>query len=286
MSEVVIQASGLAKNYGSVQALAGIDLIVERGRIVGLIGRNGAGKTTALKTVLGRTPFGGSLKVLGIDPFRRRHELMKHVSFIADVAVLPAWIRVDQLLDYVADSHPGFDRERAMGFLDTNTIRLRARVRTLSKGMITQLHLAIVMAIDASVLVLDEPTLGLDIVYRKKFYDALIDDYFDHSRTILVSTHQVEEIEHILTDVIFIEQGRVLLASSVDALAERYCEVRVAREKEAQARALGAIAERESFGRKIMLFEDRPRSELELLGEARTPRIADLFVAKVTGAQA
>jgi len=286
MSEAIIQARGLAKKYGAVQALAGVDFTVEPGRIVGLIGRNGAGKTTALKAVLGLTPFDGSLRVLGIDPFRNRHALMQRVSFIADVAVLPSWIRVGQLIDYVAASHPGFDRERAMGFLDTSSVRLAARVKTLSKGMVTQLHLAIVMAIDASLLVLDEPTLGLDIVYRKKFYDALLNDYFDHSRTILVSTHQVEEIEHILTDVLFIEQGRILLASSIDALAERFCEVRVAREHEARARALGAIAERESFGQRIMLFEDTPRRDLEMLGEMRTPRIADLFVAKVTGTQA
>jgi len=286
MSEAVIQARGLAKKYGTVQALAGVDFTIEPGRIVGLIGRNGAGKTTALKAVLGLTPFDGSLSVLGIDPFRKRHALMQRVSFIADVAVLPAWIRVAQLIDYVAASHPGFDRERALGFLDTSSIRMRARVKTLSKGLVTQLHLAIVMAIDASLLVLDEPTLGLDIVYRKKFYDALLNDYFDHSRTILVSTHQVEEIEHILTDVLFIEQGRILLASSIDALADRYCEVRVAREHEARARTLGAIAQRESFGQTIMLFEDTPRRDLETLGETRTPRIADLFVAKVTGAQA
>jgi len=286
MSEAVIQARGLAKKYGAVQALAGVDFTIEPGRIVGLIGRNGAGKTTALKAVLGLTPFDGSLSVLGIDPFRKRHALMQRVSFIADVAVLPAWIRVAQLIDYVAASHPGFDRERALGFLDTSSIRMRARVKTLSKGLVTQLHLAIVMAIDASLLVLDEPTLGLDIVYRKKFYDALLNDYFDHSRTILVSTHQVEEIEHILTDVLFIEQGRILLASSIDALADRYCEVRVAREHDARARTLGAIAERESFGQTIMLFEDMPRRDLETLGETRTPRIADLFVAKVTGAQA
>jgi ABC-2 type transport system ATP-binding protein len=283
MSESIVRASGLAKSYGAVRALAGIDFTIAPGRIVGLIGRNGAGKTTALKAVLGLTSYEGHLDVLGIDPFKRRHELMQRVSFIADVAVLPPWMRVGRLLDYVAESHPGFDRERAMRFLDTETVRLRARVKTLSKGMIAQLHLAIVMAIDASLLVLDEPTLGLDIVYRKKFYDALLNDYFDHSRTILVSTHQIEEIEHLLTDVMFIERGRLLLASSIDALADRYCEVRVAREHEVSARTLGPITERDSFGQKIMLFEDRARGDLESLGEVRTPHVADLFVAKVTG---
>ena len=286
MSETVISASGLTKRYGSVKALDGIDFDVAAGRIVGLIGRNGAGKTTALKAVLGLTPYRGRLTVLGMDPFRRRHELMQQVSFIADVAVLPRWIRVGQLIDYVAASHPRFDRDRAIGFLDGQELRLKARVKTLSKGMITQLHLALIMAIDASLLVLDEPTLGLDLVYRKRFYDALLNDYFDHSRTILVSTHQVEEIEHILTDVLFIEQGRLLLASSIDGLAERYSEVRIAKGQDANALALGPIAVRESFGQKIMLFEDKPSDRLGALGELRTPNVADLFVAKVTGGSA
>ena len=286
MSDVVIEGVGLAKNYGSVRALDGIDFTVAPGRIVGLIGRNGAGKTTALKAILGLTPFHGQLSVLGIDPFRRRSELMQRVSFIADVAVLPRWIKVSQLLDYVEGSHPRFDRARAMSFLERTEVRLNARVKALSKGMVTQLHLALVMAIEASLLVLDEPTLGLDLVYRKTFYDALLNDYFDHSRTILVSTHQVEEIEHILTDVLFIDRGRLLVAQSVDSLADQYCEVRVARAREADARALGPIAERESFGQKIMLFESRPRSALAELGETRTPPIADLFVAKVTGGHA
>ena len=285
-SDTVITASGLTKHYGSVRALDGIDLEIAPGRIVGLIGRNGAGKTTALKAVLGLTPYHGHLSVLGMDPFRRRHELMQRVSFIADVAVLPRWIRVGQLIDYVAASHPRFDRDRAIGFLDGQELRLKARVKTLSKGMITQLHLALIMAIDASLLVLDEPTLGLDLVYRKRFYDALLNDYFDHSRTILVSTHQVEEIEHILTDVLFIEQGRLLLASSIDGLAERYSEVRIAKGQDANALALGPIAVRESFGQKIMLFEDKPSDRLGALGELRTPNVADLFVAKVTGGSA
>jgi len=285
MNDAVIKARGLTKRYGSVQALAGLDFDVAPGTIVGLIGRNGAGKTTALKAVLGLTPFDGELEVAGIDPFRRRAELMQKVCFIADVAVLPRWARVAQLLDYVEASHPGFERARANGFLESTEIRPGARVRTLSKGMVTQLHLAIVMAIDASLLVLDEPTLGLDLVYRKKFYDALLNDYFDNSRTIIVSTHQVEEIEHILTDVIFIEKGRLLLSSSIEALAEAYCEVRVARDREADARALGPIAEREGFGQRIMLFEGKAASELAQLGEMRAPRVADLFVAKVTEGQ-
>ncbi len=286
MSDVVIEATGLRKRYGSVKALDGIDFRVEPGRIVGLIGRNGAGKTTALKTVLGLTPFQGDLSVLGLDPFRQRRELMRHVSFVADVAVLPRWIKVHQLIDYVAASHPGFDEARARGFLDGTQIRLNARVKTLSKGMVTQLHLALIMAIDARLLVLDEPTLGLDLVYRKTFYDALLNDYFDNSRTIVVSTHQVEEIEHILTDVIFIENGQLLLSSSIDALGDRYVEVLVSRDDEARARSIGPIAERESFGQKVMLFEDRSPSEVADLGETRTPRVADLFVAKVTGGHA
>lgn len=285
MNAAVIKARGLAKRYGSVQALAGLDFEIAQGRIVGLIGRNGAGKTTALKAVLGLTPFDGELEVAGFDPFRQRHALMRKVCFIADVAVLPRWARVGQLLDYVEGSHPGFDRARARGFLDTTEIRLGARVKTLSKGMVTQLHLAIVMAIDASLLVLDEPTLGLDLVYRKKFYDALLNDYFDNSRTIVVSTHQVEEIEHILTDVMFIEKGRLLLSSSMEALAEQYCEVRVTRGCETEARALGPIAEREGFGQKIMLYEGKTARELAPLGELRAPGVADLFLAKVTGGQ-
>jgi ABC-2 type transport system ATP-binding protein len=283
MNDVVIEATGLAKRYGGVRALDGLDFRVGAGRIVGLIGRNGAGKTTALKAVLGLTPFHGSLAVLGLDPFRQRDALMERVSFIADVAVLPRWIRVGQLIDYVAASHPRFDRERALGFLRGTELTLRARVKTLSKGMVTQLHLALVMAIEASLLVLDEPTLGLDLVFRKRFYDALLNDYFDNSRTILVSTHQVEEIEDILTDVLFIEHGRLLLASAVEDLPARYCELRVGKSAEAAARALGPIAERESFGQTVMVFEDRPLTQLQTLGETRTPRIADLFIAKVTG---
>ena len=283
MSAAVIEAHGLAKNYGATQALAGLDFTVESGRIVGLIGRNGAGKTTALKSVLGLTPFDGSLRVLGYDPFKRRHELMQQVSFIADVAVLPPWIRVGQLLDYVAASHPGFDRERAAGFLDTESVRLRARVRTLSKGMVTQLHLAIVMAIDTSLLVLDEPTLGLDIVYRKMFYSTLLNDYFDHSRTILVTTHQVEEVEHILTDVVFIERGGVILEESVETIGRRYVEVAVDPERLETARRLGPFGERRDLGQPILMFEDKERAALEALGEVRQPRLADLFVAKVAG---
>jgi len=286
MSATVIKASGLTKNYGTVKALDGIDFTVEPGRILGLIGRNGAGKTTTLKAVLGLTPFAGRLRVLGLDPFRQRHALMKRVSFIADVAVLPRWIKIGQLIEYMASSHPNFDSERALRFLNRDELRLNTRVKTLSKGMVTQLHLALVMAIDADLLVLDEPTLGLDIVYRKKFYDALLNDYFDRSRTIIVSTHQVEEMEHILTDVLFIDRGRVLLSSTIDDLAQRYCEVRVPLSREADARRLGPIAERDSFGQKIMLFEDCLAEDLQMLGEIRVPRIADLFVAKVSGERA
>jgi ABC-2 type transport system ATP-binding protein len=283
VSSAVITASGLSKRYGPVRALDGIDLSVEAGRIVGLIGRNGAGKTTALKAMLGLTSFEGRLEVLGVNPFRQRHELMKRACFIADVAALPRWMKVGQLIEYVAASHPGFNRDKAMALLDTKIIRLGSRIKTLSKGMVTQLHLAVIMAIDAALLVLDEPTLGLDLLYRKQFYDALLNDYFDESRTIVVSTHQVEEIEHILTDVLFIDNGRLLLSSSVEALAERYLEVLVAKHREAEARALGPVAERESFGQKLMLFDGRSRPELAAFGETRVSRIADLFVAKVTG---
>jgi ABC-2 type transport system ATP-binding protein len=285
MSETVIEATGLGKHYGATRALDGLDFTVASGRIVGLIGRNGAGKSTALKAVLGLTPFQGRLEVLGMDPFLRRDALMQRVSFIADVAVLPPWIKVSQLIDYVEGVHPRFDRARALQLLDGTEVRPTARVKSLSKGMVTQLHLALVMAIDAGLLVLDEPTLGLDVVYRKKFYDALLNDYFDNARTILISTHQVEEIEHILTDVLFIDHGRLLLSSSIDALGERYCELRVAKGKEAAGRALAPIAERKSFGQTVMLFENASPDALRALGELRTPSVADLFVAMVTGGE-
>ncbi|HMB74244.1 MAG TPA: ABC transporter ATP-binding protein [Gammaproteobacteria bacterium] len=282
-SQAVIRARGLQKRYGSTVALAGIDLDIHAGRIVGLIGRNGAGKTTALKSILGLTPFGGELHVLGMDPFRNRRALMEQISYIADVAVLPKWMRVADVLDFASACHPGFSAEAALATLQETDIRLRSKVAELSKGMVTQLHLALVMAIDARLLVLDEPTLGLDVVYRKLFYSTLLNDYFDHSRTIIVTTHQVEEIEHILTDVVFIERGEIILAESLDVVAERFFEVRVPADTLERARALGPIAERRDVGQHVLMYETDSADRLEALGEVHRPRLADLFVAKVTG---
>ncbi|HEY2179917.1 MAG TPA: ABC transporter ATP-binding protein [Caulobacteraceae bacterium] len=275
----MIEARGLTKRYGSTLALAGIDLKVEEGRILGLIGPNGAGKSTALNAILGLTPFEGELTVLGRDPWRKREALMEEVCFIADVAVLPRWMKVTQALDYVAGVHPRFDRAKAEAFLKRTTIKRTSRVRELSKGMVAQLHLALVMAIDARLLVLDEPTLGLDLLYRKQFYDSLLNDYFDHSRTIVVTTHQVEEVEHILTDLVFIDHGRIVLESATEALGRRFCEVLVNPDKLEAARAYGPIHERTVFGRGVLLFDGVAREPLAEVGEVRTPGIADLFVA-------
>ena len=278
-----IEARGLRKVFGTTIALDGIDLRVEEGRILGLIGPNGAGKTTALNAILGLTPYEGQLRVLGRDPWTERNQLMRDVCFIADVAVLPRWIRVSQALDFVAGVHPRFDRSKAASFLAKTTIRHSSKVRELSKGMVAQLHLAIVMAIDARLLVLDEPTLGLDLLYRRRFYDTLINDYFDKERTILLTTHQVEEVENLFTDVIFINHGRVVLAASVEDLGSRYQQLTLAGDNAARARALHPFYEREVFGRVAMLFEGRSAAELSALGELRTPSIADLFVAKMQG---
>jgi ABC-2 type transport system ATP-binding protein len=280
-----IEARGLRKHYGTTAALNGVDLKIEEGRILGLIGPNGAGKTTALKALLGLTPFEGKLRVLGMDPRVARHRLMHDVCFIADVAVLPRWMRVWQLIDYVAGVHPRFDRRKAESFLAKTTIKSTSKVRELSKGMVTQLHLAIVMAIDARLLVLDEPTLGLDILFRKQFYDTLLNDYFDGNRTIVVTTHQVEEIEHVLTDLAFIDRGRIVLDSSMEALEARYTEVTVPPAQLAAARGLGPIHERETLGRHVLLFDRVDREQLTALGEARAPAIADLFVAVIGGRQ-
>jgi ABC-2 type transport system ATP-binding protein len=277
----VIEARGLHKNFGSTIALDGFDLRVDEGRILGLIGPNGAGKTTALNAVLGLTPYQGELNVLGRDPWREREQLMCEVSFIADVAVLPRWIRVCQLLDYVAGVHPRFDRNKAESFLAKTTIHSDKKVRELSKGMVAQLHLAVVMAIDARLLVLDEPTLGLDILYRKQFYDSLLNDYFDRTRTIIVTTHQVEEIQHVITDLMFINRGRIVLTCSMDEFESRYLEVSVNPEKLAAARALKPIHERQMFARTILLFDGVDRRRLSDLGEVRTASIADLFVAVI-----
>jgi ABC-2 type transport system ATP-binding protein len=274
-----IEARGLRKVFGTTIALDGLDLRVEEGRILGIIGPNGAGKSTALNAILGLTQYQGELTVLGRDPWTERDQLMRDVAFIADVAVLPRWIRVRQVVDYLAGVHPRFDRAKAEGFLAKTNIKRSSKVRELSKGMVTQLHLALVMAIDARLLVLDEPTIGLDILYRKQFYDTLLNDYFDRSRTIVVTTHQVEEIQDVLTDLVFIDRGRIVLGSSMEELESRYAEVMVRPENLAAARALEPMRERQLFGRSILLFDQVDRQQLAALGEVRTPGIADLFVA-------
>ncbi len=275
----VIEARGLRKTFGTTVALDGIDMRVEEGRILGLIGPNGAGKSTALNAILGLTLYQGELKVLGRDPWTTRDQLMRDVCFIADVAVLPRWIRVSQAVDYVAGIHPRFDRAKAEAFLAKTTIKRTSKVRELSKGMVTQLHLALVMAIDAKLLVLDEPTLGLDILYRKQFYDSLLNDYFDRRRTIVVTTHQVEEVQHVLTDLMFINRGRIALNCSMEDFEQRFVEVTVHPEQLAAARAFKPIQERQVFGRSILLFDHLERQQAAGLGEVRTPSVADVFVA-------
>ncbi len=281
-----IEARGLRKTFGATVALDGMNLRVEDGRILGIIGPNGAGKTTALNAILGLTSYEGELRVLGRNPWTERDQLMRDVCFIADVAVLPRWIRVSQSLDYVAGVHPRFDRAKAEGFLGKTTIRHDSKVRELSKGMVTQLHLALVMAIDARLLVLDEPTLGLDILFRKQFYDSLLNDYYDRSRTVVVATHQVEELQHILTDLMFIDRGRVVMSCSMEEFESRYMEVTVNPDHVAAARALKPIYERQVFGRSILIFDhgsnpNFDRQQVAAIGDVRTPSIADLFVAVV-----
>jgi ABC-2 type transport system ATP-binding protein len=286
----VIEARGLRKAYKTTIALDGVDLRVEEGRILGIIGPNGAGKTTALNAILGLTPYQGELRVLGRDPWAERDQLMCDVCFISDVAVLPRWMRVSQALDYVAGVHPRFDRTKAESLLAKTTIKQTSKIQHLSKGMVTQLHLALVMAIDARLLVLDEPTLGLDILFRKQFYDSLLNDYFDRSRTIVVTTHQVEELQHILTDLMFMDRGRIALSCTMEEFESRYVEVTVHPDKATAARALKPMYERQVFGRSILLFDLKPdrginqnidRQQLAALGEVRTPSITDLFVAVV-----
>jgi ABC-2 type transport system ATP-binding protein len=274
-----IEARGLRKTFGATVALDGINLRVEEGRIVGLIGPNGAGKSTALNAILGLTAFEGELRVLGRNPWAERDQLMRDVCFIADVAVLPRWMRVSQALDYVAGVHPRFDRAKAEGFLAKTEIKRASKIRQLSKGMVAQLHLALVMAIDARLLVLDEPTLGLDILFRKQFYDSLLNDYFDRSRTIIVTTHQVEEIQNVITDLMFINHGRIVLECSMEQFELRYAEVMVDSDHLTAAQALKPIHTRQLFGRSILLFENVDREQLAALGDVRTPGIADLFVA-------
>jgi len=274
-----IEARGLRKTYGSTVALDRVDLEVEDGRILGLIGPNGAGKTTALNAFVGLTSYEGQLHVLGRNPWSERDRLMRDVCFIADVAVLPRWIRVSQLLDYVAGVHPRFDRSKATAALAKTGIALNQRVRQLSKGMVTQLHLAIVMAIDARLLILDEPTLGLDLLSRKAFYDSLLTDYLERSRTVVVATHQVEEVQHILTDLMFIDRGRIVFNRRMDDVEALYREVLVHPDAIGTARSLNPIHERQAVGRSVLLFEGVDPQQLAALGDVRTPSVADLFVA-------
>jgi ABC-2 type transport system ATP-binding protein len=276
-----IEARGLRKSFGTTTALDGINFRVEEGRILGVIGPNGAGKTTALNAILGLTPYEGELRVLGRNPWTERDQLTRDVCFIADVAVLPRWIKVSQALDYVAGVHPRFDRAKAESFLARTTIGRDRKVKHLSKGMVAQLHLALVMAIDAKLLVLDEPTLGLDLLYRKQFYDSLLNDYFDRNRTIVVTTHQVEELQHVLTDLMFMDRGHIVLDCSMEEIESRYVELTVNPGQVVAARALKPLNEREVLGRSIMLFDRVDRQQLSALGEVRTPSIADLFVAVV-----
>ena len=281
----LVSARGVSKHFGQVRAVDNVSFEIEKGKILGLIGPNGAGKTTLLKAVLGLTDCEGDLSVIGLDPFRQRKKLMQNICFIADVAVLPRWIKVTQLLDYVDAIHPNFSRSRAEKLLQQTSVRAGARVKELSKGMVVQLHLSIIMAIDAKLLVLDEPTLGLDILFRKEFYANLLNDYFDEERTILITTHQVEEIQNLLTDIMFINDGKILLNSTMDSLGDRYLELSTSGEDVIKARGLGPIAESELFGKSIMLFDGVARDHLEGLGDIRIPSVADLFVAKIKEAR-
>ncbi|HEX4912072.1 MAG TPA: ABC transporter ATP-binding protein [Permianibacter sp.] len=285
-ASTLVQGRGIHKAFGKHDALGSVDFRIEKGRIVGLIGSNGAGKTTLLRAMLGLTDFDGELSVLGMDPRTQRDQLMERVAYIADVAILPRWLRVDQAVDYVDGVHPRFSRERCMQMLAKTEIPAKAKIGTLSKGMVAQLHLALVLAIDAELLILDEPTLGLDIVYRKAFYETLLGDYYERERTIVLTTHQVEEVQHLLTDILLISKGRLVLDATMDAVSERYTEVMVAREQLEAARAMKPISDREVFGRHVLMFENIGRDQLRSLGELRTPGIADVFVAKMTEARA
>lgn len=279
----LVSARNVSKSFGNFRAVDDVSFDIEKGRIMGLIGPNGAGKTTLLKAVLGLTDCQGSLSVLGLDPFRQRKELMQNICFIADVAVLPRWIRVNQLLDFLQSVHPKFSRTRAEELLQKTDINAKSKVRELSKGMVTQLHLSIITAIDAKLLVLDEPTIGLDIIFRKEFYGNLLNDYFDEERTIIITTHQVEEIENLLTDVMFINHGKVVLDSQMDDIPEKFVELLASTDNAAKAQTFNPIYEKDVFGKKVLTFEDVDRDQLAGLGELRTPDIADLFVAKVKG---
>ena len=282
----VLSARGLTKRYGKRTAVDGIDFDIPAGRIVGLIGPNGSGKTTTLKAALGLIPFDGQLSVLGFDPRTQRDDLMKEVCFIADVAILPRWLKVGDAIDFVAGVHPRFDRSKAERYIANTKLQPGMKVKEMSKGMIVQLHLALVMAIDAKLLVLDEPTLGLDIIYRKQFYQNLLEDYFDELKTIVITTHQVEEVEHILTDLMFIRDGKIVLAASMEEIGERYTEVMVPPDKVGAANALAPIDQRSVFGKSVMLFDGVSRTQLAQLGETRNPSVADLFVATMKGTYA
>ncbi|MGI1679828.1 MAG: ABC transporter ATP-binding protein [Cellvibrionaceae bacterium] len=279
--ETLIEAKGLTKKYGKTTVLDQLDMTIERGKIVGLIGHNGAGKTTALKCILGLCPYEGDLNVMGMNPKKDRANLMEKVCFIADTAILPRWITAEQAMKFVGGVHPKFNREKAMDFLSQTDIGLKTKVGSLSKGMITQLHLALVMAIDVPLLVLDEPTLGLDILYRKKFYTNLLNDYFDENKTILITTHQVEEVESLLTDIMFIKQGKIIMDMSMDQVADKYVEVKVSNQNIDVARLLEPISEQSGLGQTTFLFEDKNVNDLKSLGDVRLPTIADLFVAKM-----
>jgi ABC-2 type transport system ATP-binding protein len=286
MSGAVISARGLTKRYGKQAAVDDISFDIPAGRIVGLIGPNGSGKTTTLKAALGLVPFDGELSVLGLDPRTQRDKLMQEVCFIADVAILPRWLRVSEAIDFVAGVHPKFDREKAERYLALTKLKPSMKVKAMSKGMVVQLHLALVMAIDARLLVLDEPTLGLDIIYRKQFYQNLLEDYFDEGKTIIITTHQVEEVEHILTDLMFIRDGKIVLAATMDEVGERYTEVMVPNDKLNAANALQPIDRRTVFGKSVMLFDGVPRTQLDAIGETRNISVADLFVATMKGSYA
>jgi len=278
----LIEARELTKKYGSYVAVDRVAFCVEPGRIVGLIGPNGAGKTSIMRAVLGLSPYEGQLRVLGREPFRERAALMRDASFIADVAVLPPWLRVDQAIDFTAGVHPRFRRDRARALLAKTQIKPTHRIRELSKGMKTQVHLALTMAIDAKLLVLDEPTLGLDLLARRGFYDALVNDYMDEARTILITTHQVEEVENLLTDVLFIDRGRIVLDSSLEAIAGRFAAITVNNDQLPAARALNPFHERRALGKTVLYFENVAGAALAALGEVHTPTVADLFVAKLS----
>ena len=278
----LIEARDLTKNYGSQLALDRVNFKVESGRIVGLIGPNGAGKTSALRAILGLTAYQGQLNVLGREPFGNRAALMQEASFIADVAVLPPWLKVEQAIDFVAGVHPRFRRDRALALLAKTQITGKRRIRELSKGMKTLVHLALTMAIDARLLVLDEPTLGLDILARRSFYDALVNDYMDATRTILITTHQVEEVENLLTDVLFIDQGRIVLDCSLDDIAARYAVVAVSDDKIIEARALRPFYERPMLGKTLLYYEQPDLGKLAAFGEVQRPSVSDLFVAKLS----